>query len=151
MVGLQLVTSLVTVAKTLGGQRETTQRQLNDEKKKRKDGPHLESLNKTLSATHEKITMAEEMMSKIFTGIFMHRYRGIDPDIWIACIRAIGSWILSYPSLFLQDLYLKYLDWNLNDKNVVVRKISIRALQNCMRWMIMCHHLASSQNDFATV
>jgi cohesin complex subunit SA-1/2 len=166
------VTSLVTVAKTLGGQRETTQRQLNAEKKKRKDGPRLESLNKTLSATHEKITMAEEMMRKIFTGLvtefiavnflnlehsallerngvdeccilekkllylhrhrlshvliscikigfvrlFMHRYRDVDPDIRIACIRAIGSWILSYPSLFLQDLYLKYLGWTLNDK-----------------------------------
>jgi cohesin complex subunit SA-1/2 len=151
LVGLQLVTSLVTVAKTLGGQRETTQRQLNAEKKKRKDGPRLESLNKTLSAMHEKITMAEEMMRKIFTGLFMHRYRDVDPDIRIACIRAIGSWILSYPSLFLQDLYLKYLGWTLNDKNAVVRKISIMALQNCMRWMIMCHHLASSQNDFATV
>jgi len=130
LVGLQLVTSLVTVAKTLGGQRETTQRQLNAEKKKRKDGPRLESLNKTLSATHEKITMAEEMMRKIFTGLFMHRYRDVDPDIRIACIRAIGSWILSYPSLFLQDLYLKYLGWTLNDKNAAVRKISIMALQN---------------------
>lgn len=130
LVGLQLVTSLVTVAKTLGGQRETTQRQLNAEKKKRKDGPRLESLNKTLSMTHEKITMAEEMMRKIFTGLFMHRYRDVDPDIRIACIRAIGSWILSYPSLFLQDLYLKYLGWTLNDKNAAVRKISIMALQN---------------------
>ena len=42
LVGLQLVTSLVTVVKTLGGQRETTQRQLNAEKKKRKDGPRLQ-------------------------------------------------------------------------------------------------------------
>ena len=32
----------VTVAKTLGGQRETTQRQLNVEKKKMKDGPRLQ-------------------------------------------------------------------------------------------------------------
>ncbi|XP_057838911.2 sister-chromatid cohesion protein 3 isoform X2 [Cryptomeria japonica] len=129
LVGLQLVTSLVTVAKTLGGQRETTQRQLNAEKKKRKDGPRVESLNKTLSVTHEKITMAEEMMRKIFTGLFMHRYRDVDPDIRMACIRAIGSWIVSYPSLFLQDLYLKYLGWTLNDKNPAVRKTSIAALQ----------------------
>ncbi|KAH9313099.1 hypothetical protein KI387_028134, partial [Taxus chinensis] len=130
LVGLQLVTSLVTVAKTLGGQRETTQRQLNAEKKKRKDGPRVESLNKTLSVTHEKITMAEEMMRKIFTGLFMHRYRDVDPEIRMACIKAIGSWIVSYPSLFLQDLYLKYLGWTLNDKNAAVRKTSILALQN---------------------
>ena len=64
-----MVSSLVTVSKTLGQSRETAQRQLNAEKRKRKDGPRLESLNKALSETHEKITTAEEMMRKIFTGL----------------------------------------------------------------------------------
>lgn len=75
LVGLQLVTSFITVAKTLGGQRETTQRQLNAEKKKRSDGPRVESLNKRLSITHEMITVTEEMMRKIFTGWEMLLFR----------------------------------------------------------------------------
>lgn len=143
LVGLQLVTSLINVAKMLSGQRETTQRQLNTEKKKNNDGPRLESLNKRLSQTHEKITTIEEMMRKIFKGylncifffdftrmnqlcyhfiflvfcrLFMHRYRDVDPEIRMACISSLGNWILLYPSLFLQDLYLKYLGWTLNDK-----------------------------------
>lgn len=143
LMGLQLVTSFITVAKALGAQRETTQRQLNAEKKKRTEGPRLESLNKRLSETHEQITMIEEMMRKIFTGyvclakmnfslqnypeypnmyvcwswsLFVHRYRDIDPNIRMSCIESLGVWILSYPSLFLQDLYLKYLGWTLNDK-----------------------------------
>lgn len=66
--GLQLVTSFIHIAKVLGSQRETTQRQLNAEKKKKVDGPRVESLNKRLSMTHEKITIIEEMMRKIFTG-----------------------------------------------------------------------------------
>lgn len=66
--GLQLVTSFITVAKALGAQRETTQRQLNAEKKKRTEGPRVESLEKRLSTTHEQITVIEEMMRKIFTG-----------------------------------------------------------------------------------
>lgn len=68
LMGLQLVTSFIHVAKVLGTQRETTQRQLNAEKKKQVDGPRVESLNKRLSMTHEKITVIEEMMRKIFTG-----------------------------------------------------------------------------------
>jgi cohesin complex subunit SA-1/2 len=100
---------------------------------------------------HEEITIAEEMMRKIFTGFFMHCYQNVDPDIRVACIRAIGSWILSYPSLFLQDLYLKYLGWTLNDKNAAVCKISIMALQNCIRWIIMCHHFLFTERFFATV
>lgn len=46
----------------------------------------------------------------------MHRYRDIDPNIRMLCIESLGLWILSYPALFLQDLYLKYLGWTLNDK-----------------------------------
>lgn len=46
----------------------------------------------------------------------MHRYRDVDPDIRMSCISSLGIWIVSYPSLFLQDLYLKYLGWTLNDK-----------------------------------
>lgn len=66
--GLQLVTSFIKVAKVIGAHRETTQRQLNAEKKKRLKGPRVESLDKRLSVTHKKITMTEEMMHKIFTG-----------------------------------------------------------------------------------
>lgn len=68
-VGCQLVTSLVGVGRRLGESRETSQRQLNAEKKKRKDGPRVESLVKILSETHEKITTVEEMMRKLFTGL----------------------------------------------------------------------------------
>ncbi|KAL4558817.1 hypothetical protein LXL04_037019 [Taraxacum kok-saghyz] len=130
MVGLQLVTSFIGAAKILAAHRQTTQRQLTAEKKKNSEGPHIESLNKRLSEMHEKITMIEEMMRKIFTGLFVHRYRDIDPEIRMSCIQSLGTWIISYPSLFLQDLYLKYLGWTLNDKNAGVRKASVLALQN---------------------
>ncbi|KAK7284692.1 hypothetical protein RJT34_19442 [Clitoria ternatea] len=130
MMGLRLVTSYITIANMLGAQRETTRRQLDAEKKKRTEGPRVESLNKRFSDTHERITLLEEMMRKIFTGLFVHRYRDIDPSIRMSCIESLGAWILSYPSLFLQDLYLKYLGWTLNDKNAGVRKASINALQN---------------------
>ncbi|GKD50251.1 sister-chromatid cohesion protein 3 [Tanacetum coccineum] len=123
LVGLQMVTSFIGVAKMLGTQRQTMQTQLTAEKKKTSDGPHIESLNKSLSETHEKITMIEEMMRKIFTRLFVRRYRDLDPDIRMSCIQSLGAWIVSYPSLFLQDLYLKYLGWTLNDKSVGVEKL----------------------------
>ncbi|XP_073283758.1 sister-chromatid cohesion protein 3-like [Primulina huaijiensis] len=130
LMGLQLVSSFINVAKMLGAQRETTQRQLNVEKKKKVEGPRVESLSIRLSTTHDKITILEEMMRKIFTGLFVHRYRDIDTDIRMSCIESLGVWVLSYPSLFLQDLYLKYLGWTLNDKSAGVRKASVLALQN---------------------
>lgn len=69
LMGLRLVMSYITIANMLGAQRETTRRQLDAEKKKRTaEGPRMESLNKRFSDTHEKITLLEEMMRKIFTG-----------------------------------------------------------------------------------
>ncbi|KAI3930532.1 hypothetical protein MKX01_036978 [Papaver californicum] len=130
LIGLQLVTSFITVAKMLGSQRETTQRQLTTEVKKRKEGPRVDSLGKRLEMTQEKINVIENMMRKLFLGLFVHRYRDVDPNIRMSSIQSLGVWVLSYPSLFLQDLYLKYLGWTLNDKNAGVRKCSILALQN---------------------
>lgn len=71
LMGLQLVTSFINVAKMLGSQRETAQRQLNAEQKKNTEGPRVELLTKRLSITHEKITAMEEMMRKTFTGCVM--------------------------------------------------------------------------------
>ncbi|RZC53339.1 hypothetical protein C5167_012201 [Papaver somniferum] len=130
LIGLQLVTSFITVAKMLGSQRETTQRQLTTEVKKRKEGPRVDSLGKRLEMTQEKINVIENMMRKLFKGLFVHRYRDVDPNIRMSSIQSLGVWVLSYPSMFLQDLYLKYLGWTLNDKNAGVRKCSILALQN---------------------
>lgn len=82
--GLQLVTSFIGVAKILSAQRQTTQRQLTAEKKKSSDGPRVESLNKRLSETHEKITMIEEMMRKIFTGYhFFPSYFLLDAGVLV--------------------------------------------------------------------
>ncbi|RHN78810.1 hypothetical protein MtrunA17_Chr1g0169991 [Medicago truncatula] len=130
LMGLSLITSYITIANMLGVQRDITRRQLDGQKKKKTEGPRMETLNIKLSDMHEKITSLEEMMGKIFTGLFVHRYRNLDPNIRMSCIESLGVWILSYPSIFLKDVYLKYLGWTLNDKYAGVRKSSIRALQN---------------------
>ncbi|GJR56278.1 sister-chromatid cohesion protein 3 [Tanacetum coccineum] len=49
--------------------------------------------------------------------LFVHHYKDIDPDIRMPCIQSLGAWIVSYPSLFLQDF-------------AGVRKASILALQD---------------------
>lgn len=65
----------------------------------------------------------------------MHRYRDIDPDIRMSCIQSLGAWIVSYPSLFLQDLYLKYLGWTLNDKVSCIYSVSIVS-DGVFSWLI---------------
>lgn len=97
LMGLQLVTSFIHVAKVLGAQRGTTQRQLNAEKKKKVDGPRVESLNKRLSLTHEKITIIEEMMRKIFTGYGPY----VNDTYFFDHLRDISDFVLSFCMLNL--------------------------------------------------
>ncbi|KAM1534183.1 hypothetical protein ACFX15_007664 [Malus domestica] len=66
---LQLITSFISVANTLATRRETTRIQLNAEQKIETEGHRVESLNKRLSMTHDKITTLEQMMCKISKGL----------------------------------------------------------------------------------
>ncbi|XP_048442756.1 sister-chromatid cohesion protein 3-like [Pyrus x bretschneideri] len=119
---LQLITSFISVANTLATRRETTRIQLNAEQKIETEGHRVESLNKRLSMTHDKITTLEQMMCKIPKGLFVHcyRYREIDPNIWISCTE----------SLFLQDVYLQYIGLALKDKRAGARIAFVHALKN---------------------
>lgn len=38
------------------------------------------------------------------------------PEIRATCIEEIGNWIKTYPDVFLNDSYLKYIGWMLYDK-----------------------------------
>lgn len=76
--------------------------------------------------------------------LFMHRYRDVDPEIRMSCIKSLGIWVVSYPSLFLQDIYLKYLGWTLNDKvHILVLWFLVEpCLTNEMRkfcYVILCN------------
>jgi vesicle coat complex subunit len=72
----------------------------------------------------------EELLKKIFADVFVHRYRDVFEDIRALCLESLGHWIESLPSMFLEDNYLKYLGWCLNDKAVPVRKQAISSIHN---------------------
>lgn len=73
LMGLQLVTSFITVAKTLGTLRETTQRQLNaEEKKKKPEESRVQSLKKRVETAHAQITFIDDIIQK-------KMFHGYDP------------------------------------------------------------------------
>ena len=48
-------------------------------------------------------------MKTIYGGLFIARFRDVDPLIRSESIKALGSWMLALPSVFLRDYFLKYL------------------------------------------
>ncbi|XP_031470520.1 cohesin subunit SA-3-like, partial [Phasianus colchicus] len=68
-------------------------------------------------------------MNSIFRGVFVHRYRDVVPDIRAACMEELGVWMRGFPASFLSDGHLKYLGWNLHDKEPLVRLRCVRSLR----------------------
>lgn len=56
------------------------------------------------------------MISGMFRGVFVHRYRDQLSEIRAICIEELGIWIKLDPEYFLTDKCLKYLGWTLHDK-----------------------------------
>jgi hypothetical protein len=52
----------------------------------------------------------------VYCSVFVHRYRDVEAVIRTECIRELGLWIIKYPDRFLDDIYLRYLGWQLSDK-----------------------------------
>ena len=49
-------------------------------------------------------------------SVFVHRCRDVEAIIRTECIKHLGEWMEQYPSYFLDNNYLRYIGWLLNDK-----------------------------------
>eukprot|EP00871_Galdieria_phlegrea_P002377 jgi/Galph1/313/GphlegSOOS_G5020.1 len=97
-----------------------------------------------LHATHSKsqqkhqrnstnLTGIAGHMDKIFNKVFVLRYRDICPEIRALAISNLQEWILNLPRSFLDDRFLKYIGWMLNDKASEVRASSLEAVENLLK------------------
>jgi len=78
--GLQLVTSLVHIAKVKADTRDLKQRQLDAEgRKKRPNVSMMKDLKEALAHTQVRIQSVESMIKDSFNKNFTHRFRDVDP------------------------------------------------------------------------
>ena len=141
MMGLQIITSLISVVNSLQSTRDLKQNQLDNETKKKNgvDAEIVKSLKRSIESAQEQIELVENYIDDMFTKVFTHRFRDTDEHIRAMCIASLGKWMYKHQLVFLTDFYLKYLGWSLNDKMPVVRLEVLSALKT----------LASSQSHLA--
>ncbi|KAF6069610.1 STAG domain family protein [Candida albicans] len=106
---LQLCKIIASVESSL----ERSQRQLSKIKKSNK------SKYNTISKTIESCQLQKRTILEYFndTGniVIDRRYRDIDPQIRLACLKNLCEFILIYPDFFCQGIYLRYFGWLLSD------------------------------------
>uniref|UniRef100_A0AAQ5Z2K9 Cohesin subunit SA n=1 Tax=Amphiprion ocellaris TaxID=80972 RepID=A0AAQ5Z2K9_AMPOC len=132
LLAMKLMTGFVDIVVVVSVQLQTTQRRYDVENSKREHdraSDRLEELQATVSECIENKEELSSMMNSIFRGVFVHRYRDRLPEIRAVCIEELGIWLKTDPEDFLNDGCLKYLGWNLHDKQGPVRLQCVRTLQ----------------------
>ncbi|CAF1125853.1 unnamed protein product [Adineta steineri] len=116
---LKVMTALVDIALTISIQKDQCQRQYEAERQKssaRRAADRLDTLTTKRKELEGNENEIKSFMNFIFKGVFIHRYRDVVPDIRCLCMSELGEWMKSYPTVFLDDIYLKYIGWTLYDK-----------------------------------
>ena len=131
LASMKLMSALVDVALNLSINLDHTQRQYESERAKGRGKQATERLEMLMTKRQEIEENQEEirnMLTYIFKGVFVHRYRDTQPEIRAICMAEIGNWMKRYPGMFLDDSYLKYVGWTLYDRVGEVRLCCLKCL-----------------------
>ncbi|KAA8492760.1 Sister-chromatid cohesion protein 3 [Porphyridium purpureum] len=88
------------------------------------------ALDATRDLIMSRIDSLNELMESVFSGVFVLRYRDAVPEIRALSIKAMGSWVIAYPTMYLTDSCLKYCGWLLSDKAATIRQAALGVLSD---------------------
>ncbi|KAF9011840.1 hypothetical protein BDQ17DRAFT_1396897 [Cyathus striatus] len=132
VVALEVETALCDVAAAVEKEAEVVGRQREGERKRKgatKGGnARVKELEVKAQEIRDRRSKLAEFLKEFVDGVFVHRYRDLDPNIRAECVHAIGLWFRKYPGHFLEESYLRYVGWVLSDSNTHVRLEAVRAL-----------------------
>lgn len=86
------------------------------------------ALQQQVEFLKQSIEAVEELVKEHVMGVFLKRYRDKNEHIRVESLRALSSFTLIRPDIFLNGIHLKYFGWMLSDKDARVRKSSVMGL-----------------------
>lgn len=131
-ISLSVQSGLVEVAGILDRRISNIEQQLQTSKKSKNKAKTAE-IQRTLGEANEHRKTCSDAIQSFFDTVFVHRYRDVDPKIRTECVEALGKWIWTLPTVFLEPGYLRYLGWMLSDTNGVARQEVLKQLHKLFR------------------
>lgn len=129
VISMTMANTLCTVAADIADNTATTMRQKEGEQKKRAvNKERVKALEAKIAEGEKKRTQVLGNLKDIFEGVFIHRYKDVDPKIRVECVAALGNWIASLPDVYFESMYLRYLGWVLSDTSAPTRAEVIKQL-----------------------
>ncbi|KAF5365253.1 hypothetical protein D9758_005390 [Tetrapyrgos nigripes] len=140
VIALEIERALAEVGKDVEKEAEVTGRMREGEKKRARTkaadngAAGTRGKDKELGAKMREIKdrqkRLEEFIAEFIDGVFIHRYRDLDPVIRTECITYLSTYFEILPSHFCSSSqYLRYVGWVLSDSSAAVRLAAIKALQ----------------------
>ncbi|XP_077435821.1 cohesin subunit SA-2 isoform X2 [Vanacampus margaritifer] len=126
LAAVKLLSSLMDVAVNLSTGVEKSQKLQQAQRPSRQ----MERAQQKVKELQQKRSEIESMMDVIFKAVFLKRYRDVLPEIRSICVEELGLWMRLYSSVFLNDTYLKYMDWMSYDKIPDARLKCVLGLQS---------------------
>ncbi|KAL1748245.1 hypothetical protein HDZ31DRAFT_79792 [Schizophyllum fasciatum] len=138
VLAMEAETALCDVAAKVEKEAEVIGRQREGEKKRKAasaagakgKGAREKELESKAQEVRSRRNKLAEYLKEFVDGVFVHRYRDLDPTIRAECVHALGIWFKKHPSTFLDTSYLRYVGWVLSDSNKDVRLEAVRSLQH---------------------
>ena len=129
VISLAIATTICNVMnETIESTAKTMRQKEGEQKKKSVNKDRVAALQGKIQQGERRKESAEGWLKEIFDGVFMHRYRDVDPKIRVECVIALGTWISTCPDLFFEGQYLRYLGWVLSDTSAPTRAEVIKQL-----------------------
>lgn len=132
-ISLSVTSGLVQVAATLDTRITNTEQQHQASKRSKNKARSAEIQKSLKEANAHREKCADWIDKDFFNGVFVHRYRDTDPKIRAECVEALGNWIWSLPTVFMEPSYLRYLGWMLSDTNGVTRQEVLKQLSRIFK------------------
>ncbi|KAL0579193.1 cohesin complex subunit [Marasmius crinis-equi] len=136
VVALEVESALCEVGAELQKRVEVLGRMREGEKKRARTGttPSTKGKDKELDSKQREVkdrqAKIEEFIKEFIDGVFIHRYRDLDPVIRTECISSLSTFFSTLPSHFASNSdYLRYVGWVLSDSAAQVRLAALKALQ----------------------
>ncbi|KAK0451767.1 hypothetical protein EV421DRAFT_2075799 [Armillaria borealis] len=131
-VALDVEAALCDVTRGVEKEVEVLGRQREGEKKRRAKGGASakdKELEGKLKEVKQRAAKLDEFLKEFIDGVFVHRFRDLDPVIRTECITSLGIFFKKHPSHFLSTSYLRYVGWVLSDSATHARLAAVKALQ----------------------
>ncbi|KAI8144507.1 hypothetical protein BJV82DRAFT_667711 [Fennellomyces sp. T-0311] len=127
----RIMKSLCVFADKITREFDVVSRQLKTETERKSRTRNTEKkriLEQRSRALERKQSDLHEFLAEFFDGVFIHRSRDVESVIRMECIKELCVWIQQYTAYFVQNQYLRYFGWALNDNSASVRSESLKAI-----------------------